>query len=397
VPESLPIFTIGHSTRSIPEFVDLLRVGQVERIVDIRTVPRSRTNPAYNLDRLPAELRAYGIAHTQIAELGGLRKKSKTIPPEANGYWVNRSFHNYADYALSDEFRSGMERLVDLAAGCRVAIMCSEAVWWRCHRRIVADYLLQAGKHVLHLMGSDRAVPAVMNEAARVGWGGLVYPGAERWLTVARRGPMSGRSCNAAPDPCETAIIRASSSQAPDPGLSRQGRTSPGPIQHSRRSIGRTAPSGRCGRSPTRLMKSEPMTTTDNETAPRRPPIHLIDAEYDIIADLALGIARQWPELSRMLLDEIDRAEIHAPDALPADVVTIGSEVEVLDGLTGATRQLRLVLPGEVDVDAGRVSVLTPIGAALIGLRKGQSIEWPYRTGETRMLKILKVMRPTPE
>ena len=136
------------------------------------------------------------------------------------------------------------------------------------------------------------------------------------------------------------------------------------------------------------------MTITDNKAASKRPPIHLIDAEYDIIADLALGIARQSPGLSRMLLDEIDRAEIHAPDALPADVVTIGSGVEVLDGLTGATRQLRLVLPGEVDVDAGRVSILTPIGAALIGLRKGQSIEWPYPSGDTRTLKILKVIRP---
>ena len=139
------------------------------------------------------------------------------------------------------------------------------------------------------------------------------------------------------------------------------------------------------------------MTNTDSATAPNKPPIHLIDAEYDIIADLALGIERQSPDLSKMLLDEIERAEIHAPDALPPDVVTIGSEVEVLDAHTGTTRQLRLVLPSEADVDAGRVSILTPMGAGLIGLRKGQSIEGPYRTGETRMLKILKVTRPTPE
>ena len=138
------------------------------------------------------------------------------------------------------------------------------------------------------------------------------------------------------------------------------------------------------------------MTNAHMSTAATKPPIHLIDSEYDIIADLALGLERQSPDLSKMLLDEIDRAEIHAPGAMPADVVTIGSEVEVLDAHTGATRQLRLVLPSEADVDAGRVSILTPIGAGLIGLRKGQSIEWPYRTGETRMLKILKVTRPTP-
>lgn len=141
-------------------------------------------------------------------------------------------------------------------------------------------------------------------------------------------------------------------------------------------------------------MKSEnPMTQTDN-CAARKPPIHLIDAEYDIIADLALGIARQSPELSKLLLDEIDRAELHAPGEMPADIVTIGSGVEVLDAHKGATRELRLVLPAEADVDSGRVSILTPIGAGLIGLKKGQSIEWPYPSGETRMLKILKVTRP---
>jgi regulator of nucleoside diphosphate kinase len=135
------------------------------------------------------------------------------------------------------------------------------------------------------------------------------------------------------------------------------------------------------------------MTNADDKAA-QKPPIHLIDAEYDIIADLALGLERQSPELAKMLLDEINRAEIHSAGALPADTVTIGSEVEVLDEHTGGTRQLRLVLPADADVDAGRLSVLTPMGAGLIGLRKGQSIEWPYPTGETRMLKILKVTRP---
>jgi uncharacterized protein (DUF488 family) len=176
VPDSQPIHTIGHSTRSIPEFVDLLRVGAVGLVVDIRTVPRSRKNPSYNLDALPGELEPYQISHTQIAELGGLRGKSKLIPPEVNGFWLNQSFHNYADYALSDEFRSGLDELVALAGKCRVAIMCAEAVWWRCHRRIVADYLLQEGREVVYLMGSARADSASMTEAARPGRGGLVYP-----------------------------------------------------------------------------------------------------------------------------------------------------------------------------------------------------------------------------
>lgn len=171
-----PIHTIGHSTKSIPDFVELLRAGKVQLVVDIRSIARSRTNPQYNRDVLPISLAAYQIGHEQIAELGGLRKKSKTIPPEVNGFWINQSFHNYADYALSREFRTGLERLLGLASDRRCAIMCAEAVWWRCHRRIVADYLLHGGKEVIHLMGSSKVEPARMNEAAQVAADGLVYP-----------------------------------------------------------------------------------------------------------------------------------------------------------------------------------------------------------------------------
>ena len=171
-----PIYTIGHSTRSIAQFVELLRVGRVELVVDVRSIARSRTNPQYNLERLPVALAEYQIGHTQIPELGGLRKKSTKVPPEVNGYWINRSFHNYADYALSGDFRTGLDLLLELAAGRRLAIMCAEAVWWRCHRRIVADYLLHDGREVFHLMDRSRADPARMNDAARAGAGGLVYP-----------------------------------------------------------------------------------------------------------------------------------------------------------------------------------------------------------------------------
>ena len=119
-----PIYTIGHSTRSIGDFVQLLRVGRVELVADIRSIARSRTNPQYNLDTLPAALAEHQIGHAQILELGGLRKKSATIPPEVNGFWVNRSFHNYADYALSGESRTGLNRLLALADNCCCAIMC---------------------------------------------------------------------------------------------------------------------------------------------------------------------------------------------------------------------------------------------------------------------------------
>ncbi len=177
--ERLPVHTIGHSTRSIVEFVELLKTGRVEMVVDIRSTPRSRTNPQYNLDTLPEALAAWQIGHTRIEELGGRRKKSKTVPPEVNGFWTNQSFHNYADYALSDEFRIGLSRLTDLSGGRRCAIMCSEAVWWRCHRRFVADYLLHTGMEVFHLMGAARVDPAKMNIAARADGASLVYPALE--------------------------------------------------------------------------------------------------------------------------------------------------------------------------------------------------------------------------
>ena len=172
-----PVFTVGHSTRTIEQFVDLLRTGQVDMLVDIRSTPRSRTNPQYNLDALPETLAGWQIGHIRIDELGGRRPKSKTVPPQGNTFWNNQSFHNYADYALSDEFARGFAQLQALSAERRCAVMCSEAVWWRCHRRFVADYLLSAGRDVFHLMGADRVEPAKINPAARQVPEGLVYPG----------------------------------------------------------------------------------------------------------------------------------------------------------------------------------------------------------------------------
>ena len=177
-PALPPVFTIGHSTRTIAEFVELLRVGGVEQVVDIRTVPRSRTNPQYNLDRLPGELAPYQIGHRYLAALGGLRGKTAGVAPEVNALWRNRSFHNYADYALTAPFRDGLSELRDLAATRACAIMCAEAVWWRCHRRIVADYLLADGRAVRHLMGPGRAEPAKLTPGAVVADGAVTYPAA---------------------------------------------------------------------------------------------------------------------------------------------------------------------------------------------------------------------------
>lgn len=174
--DALPVFTIGHSTRPLEEFVELLRAGEVRLVVDVRSVPRSRTNPHYNLDSLPEALAGFQIGHKRIAALGGLRKRSATVPPQVNGFWTNRSFHNYADHALTDEFRAGLGELMALSSERRTAIMCAEAVWWRCHRRIVADYLIAAGREVFHLMDQAKIVPARPTPGLYVVEEGIHYP-----------------------------------------------------------------------------------------------------------------------------------------------------------------------------------------------------------------------------
>ncbi len=126
-------------------------------------------------------------------------------------------------------------------------------------------------------------------------------------------------------------------------------------------------------------------------SADNKPPIQLIDADYDIIADLALSIERRNPELSKLLLEEIERAEVHGADSIPGDVVTLGSEVEFLDVEANTTRRMMLVLPAEADFEAGRLSILTSVGAGLIGLRSGQSIDWPSPSGRPLKLQILSV------
>jgi uncharacterized protein (DUF488 family) len=174
--EQPPVYTVGHSTRSVLEFVELLRRGPVDLVVDIRSIPRSRTNPQFNEDALPEALSGWQIGYERIAELGGRKGKSRSVPPEVNAFWTNQSFHNYADYALSDDFRAGFVRLTELSRERRCAVMCSEAVWWRCHRRFVADYLLHEGREVLHLMGPARIETAKMTPAARAKGASLVYP-----------------------------------------------------------------------------------------------------------------------------------------------------------------------------------------------------------------------------
>jgi uncharacterized protein (DUF488 family) len=174
---SNPFFTIGHSTRLVAEFLALLTAAEVALVVDVRTIPRSRRNPQYNDDQLPDVLDGAGIAYQHLPELGGLRGRQSKIDPQVNGFWDNASFHNYADYALSPAFAAGLARLRKLGHAQRCAVMCAEAVWWRCHRRLVADYLITAGERVFHILGPDAVTPASLTKVARVTPdGALTYP-----------------------------------------------------------------------------------------------------------------------------------------------------------------------------------------------------------------------------
>lgn len=176
-----PFFTIGHSSRTLEEFVELLRNAQIALVADIRKIPRSRANPQFNKETLPAALEAFDVSYEHMASLGGLRGASRSLSGQVNDFWLNKSFHNYADYALTEPFRTGFEYLIDEGHKRRCTIMCSEAVWWRCHRRIVADYLIARGETVFHIMGKGRLEPAHLTPGAVVqSDGAVVYPAAQR-------------------------------------------------------------------------------------------------------------------------------------------------------------------------------------------------------------------------
>jgi regulator of nucleoside diphosphate kinase len=134
---------------------------------------------------------------------------------------------------------------------------------------------------------------------------------------------------------------------------------------------------------------------TNGTAAPRPPAIHISEGDYDIIADLALRMAARAPELSRMILDEMERAKVYPDSRLPENVVSIGSQVTFADERDGGPRTVQLVLPGEADIEAGRVSIMTPVGAGLIGMSVGGEISWPCLDGRSRALKILDVKQPS--
>jgi len=170
------VHTVGHSTRTTAELVGLLREGQVDLIADVRRFPRSRTNPHFNAEALAPALRKESIGYRHLAALGGRRSATGANAPSRNTLWREASFRAYSDYAETAEFHAGFEALLSLAREHRVAIMCAEAVWWRCHRRIIADYLLARGVEVRHILGPGKIEPATLTPGASVeGERKLVY------------------------------------------------------------------------------------------------------------------------------------------------------------------------------------------------------------------------------
>lgn len=172
--DGLALHTIGHSTRTLDELAALLGAAGVDTLADIRTVPRSRRNPQFNADTLGAALAARGIRYAPIAALGGLRRARKDSP---NGAWRNASFRGYADYMDTADFERGLDELRALAAGGSVALMCAEAVPWRCHRSLVADVLAARGADVRHIVGSGEPRAHKLTPFAKVAGGRITYPG----------------------------------------------------------------------------------------------------------------------------------------------------------------------------------------------------------------------------
>ena len=163
------LYTLGHSTRTAGQLIQILTAYTVTRLVDIRSIPRSRTNPQFNFDQLPDTLRSEGIGYAHLAGLGGRRSKSKDVPVEVNAGWESRPFHNYADYAETAPFRACLRELLEMASRETCAILCAEAVWWRCHRRIVTDHVLAHGVPVVHLFTTTKSEPASLTPFGVIG------------------------------------------------------------------------------------------------------------------------------------------------------------------------------------------------------------------------------------
>jgi uncharacterized protein (DUF488 family) len=171
------VWTVGHSTHSIDAFMGLLAEHEIAQVADIRTVPRSRRNPHFDTGALAVSLAERGVAYVHLARLGGWRHPGRN---SRNGAWRNVSFRGYADYAMGEEFEDGLAQLRRLAAARRTAMMCSEALWWRCHRRLIADRLVVVGDTVCHIGSNGRVSAHGLTPFATVAHDGrITYPASE--------------------------------------------------------------------------------------------------------------------------------------------------------------------------------------------------------------------------
>jgi len=170
------LFTIGHSTHSLEQFLALLTGHRIEALVDIRRFPRSRKFPQFNREDLARALAENAIEYHWLESLGGRRRKPDDSP-SPNAGLRNEGFRNYADYMLTEEFEQGIDRLLEIAASRRTAIMCAESVFWRCHRRLVSDFVLAQGGSVQHIFPNGEAKPHALTQGAQVTDGKVTYPG----------------------------------------------------------------------------------------------------------------------------------------------------------------------------------------------------------------------------
>lgn len=171
-----PIFTMGHSSRPLDAFLALLAESDIQCVVDVRRLPGSRAFPQYNSDALAASLAVHDIDYWHLDALCGRRSKRELDGAPPQDFWCNASFALYAAYARGAAFAQGLRELLQRARRQRCALMCSEAVWWRCHRRIITDHLLAMGGDVRHIMGPGKVVPATLTHGAQICDGQVIYP-----------------------------------------------------------------------------------------------------------------------------------------------------------------------------------------------------------------------------
>ncbi|MEO6518003.1 MAG: DUF488 domain-containing protein [Pseudoxanthomonas sp.] len=170
------IFTVGHSSRPLDEFLGLLSESHIECVVDVRRLPGSRSFPHYNADALALSLSAHDIDYGYVPALCGRRTRAELGGATPESFWTNASFARYAAYARGPVFAQGLAELMERARHQHCAVMCAEAVWWRCHRRIIADHLLARGVAVCHIMGKGQITTATLTTGARLQQGEVIYP-----------------------------------------------------------------------------------------------------------------------------------------------------------------------------------------------------------------------------